>query len=144
MVRSRRLYEATSHYPRYFQRPRWPGEARDSALNHGFARPGPNRSYQKTVTFLALSAYPMRSGGFQIVEILELIETASHIARIAIERDRAQAALTRAFDEIAKSEAELRTIIDAIPQLIVALGTDGNCLYATSGIAGVRAAGCGR
>src|SRR6202158_834229 len=36
----------------------------------------------------------------------------------------------RAFEEIAKSEAELRTIIDAIPQLIIALEPDGLFHYA--------------
>jgi PAS domain S-box-containing protein len=61
---------------------------------------------------------------------LRLIESASHIAVIAIEGERSLAALTKAFDEIARSEAELRTIVDAIPQLIVTLGADGNFLYA--------------
>jgi PAS domain S-box-containing protein len=65
---------------------------------------------------------------------LRLIEDAGHIAVIAIEGERSQAALTRAFDEIAKSEAELRTIIDAIPQLIIAIGTDGNFLYANQAL----------
>ena len=42
------------------------------------------------------------------------------------DRKRAEGQLERAFDEKAKSEAELRTIIDAIPQLIIAIGADGN------------------
>src|SRR5712671_2552204 len=46
------------------------------------------------------------------------------------DRKRAEGELERAFEEIAKSEAELRTIIDAIPQVIVALGADGNFLSA--------------
>jgi len=46
------------------------------------------------------------------------------------DRRRAEGELEKAFDKIAKSEAELRTIIDAIPQLIVALGADGNFLSA--------------
>jgi PAS domain S-box-containing protein len=50
------------------------------------------------------------------------------------ERKRAEAALTSAFDEIAKSEAELRTIIDAIPQLIIALGADGSFLNANQAV----------
>src|SRR6266481_2164816 len=54
---------------------------------------------------------------------IQLIDYASRIAGIAIERDRSQSALT-------KSEAELRTIIDAIPQLIIAVGADGTFLYA--------------
>jgi formate hydrogenlyase transcriptional activator len=54
---------------------------------------------------------------------IQLIDYASRIAGIAIERERSRSALT-------KSEAELRTIIDAIPQLIVAVGADGTFLYA--------------
>ena len=50
------------------------------------------------------------------------------------ERKRNEAALTRAFEEIAKSEAELRTIIDAIPQLIVALRPDGTFLSANQAV----------
>jgi PAS domain S-box-containing protein len=65
---------------------------------------------------------------------LRLIEGAGHIAVIAIEGERSQAALTRAFDEIAKSETELRTIVDAIPQLIIAIGTDGNFQYANQAV----------
>jgi formate hydrogenlyase transcriptional activator len=65
---------------------------------------------------------------------LRLIEGAGHIAVIAIEGERSQAALTPAFDEIAKSEAELRTIIDAIPQLVVAIGADGTFLYANQAV----------
>jgi PAS domain S-box-containing protein len=40
------------------------------------------------------------------------------------DRKRAERELKKAFDEKAKSEAELRTILDAIPQLIVAMDTD--------------------
>ncbi len=46
------------------------------------------------------------------------------------DRKRAEGELAKAFEEKARSEAELRTIIDAIPQLIVAHGTDGSVLYA--------------
>jgi hypothetical protein len=52
----------------------------------------------------------------------KLVEQMTHLAAVVIERKRNEAALTSAFEEIAKSEAELRTIIDAIPQLIVACG----------------------
>ena len=50
------------------------------------------------------------------------------------ERKRDEAALATAFGEIAKSEAELRTIIDAIPQLIVAIGSDGQFLSANQAV----------
>src|SRR6476646_10007246 len=60
---------------------------------------------------------------------LALLEQAEHIALIAIERDRAQTALTEALAEVRQSEAELRTIVDMIPQLIAVLAPDGQALY---------------
>src|SRR5258705_6152685 len=39
-----------------------------------------------------------------------------------------------AFEKINQSEAELRTIIDAIPQLIIAIGADGTFLYANQAV----------
>jgi PAS domain S-box-containing protein len=45
-------------------------------------------------------------------------------------RKRAEGELAKAFEEKTKSESELRTIIDAIPQLIFAIGTDGKYMYA--------------
>ncbi len=42
---------------------------------------------------------------------IQLIDYASRIAGIAIERDRSQTALTRAFEQIEKSEAQLRHIV---------------------------------
>jgi len=60
---------------------------------------------------------------------LALLEQAEHIALIAIERARAQTALTEALAEVRKSEAELRTIVDMIPQLIAVLAPDGQALY---------------
>jgi formate hydrogenlyase transcriptional activator len=65
---------------------------------------------------------------------LQLIEGAGHVAVIAIEGERARTALTKAFDRVAKSEAELRTIIDAIPQLVTVLGPDGNNLYSNQAV----------
>ena len=50
------------------------------------------------------------------------------------ERKCAETALASAFEDIARSEAELRTIIDAIPQLIVALGPDGQFLSANQAV----------
>src|SRR5258705_1529564 len=58
---------------------------------------------------------------------IQLIDYAGRIAGIAIERERSRSALT-------KSEAELRTIIDAIPQLIIAVGADGTFLYANQAV----------
>jgi formate hydrogenlyase transcriptional activator len=50
------------------------------------------------------------------------------------DRKRAEDGLEKAFAKIAKSEAELRTIIDLIPQLITAVGTDGIFLYANQAV----------
>jgi PAS domain S-box-containing protein len=50
------------------------------------------------------------------------------------DRKRNEAALASAFEDLAKSEAELRTIIDAIPQLIVALRRDGTFLSANQAL----------
>jgi formate hydrogenlyase transcriptional activator len=50
------------------------------------------------------------------------------------ERKRAEDELRKAFEKIAKSEAELRTIIDLIPQLITAVGADGNFLYSNQAV----------
>jgi formate hydrogenlyase transcriptional activator len=60
---------------------------------------------------------------------MQLIDYASRIAGIAIERDRSKSALTLAFETIKKSETELREIVDAIPQAITVLDSDGNVLY---------------
>src|SRR5262245_26271156 len=46
-----------------------------------------------------------------------LIEQFTHIASIAIERQRSQEDLRNALDEIQKSESKLRQVIDAIPAL---------------------------
>src|SRR6266849_23753 len=60
---------------------------------------------------------------------IQLIDYASRIAGIAVERDRSQTALTKAFEQIEKSEAQLRHIVDAIPQMIAVLNPDGTVLY---------------
>src|SRR5215472_9691398 len=60
---------------------------------------------------------------------IQLIAYASHIAGIAIERDRSSTALNIAFEEIRKSEGQLRQTVDAIPQTVVVLGADGSVIY---------------
>jgi formate hydrogenlyase transcriptional activator len=45
------------------------------------------------------------------------------------DRKRAERELKKAFDEKAKSETELRTLLDAIPQLIVAMDADATFLH---------------
>jgi formate hydrogenlyase transcriptional activator len=60
---------------------------------------------------------------------VRLIDYASRVAGIAIERSRSQVALQQAFEEIRKSEGQLRQITDAIPQTVVVLGPDGSVVY---------------
>src|ERR1700682_460134 len=60
---------------------------------------------------------------------IQLIDDASRIAGIAIERDRSKSALAVAFEKIKKSEAELRQIVDVIPQAIVVMTPDGKAIY---------------
>ena len=60
---------------------------------------------------------------------MQLIDNASRIAGIAIERERSETALKVAFEEIKKSEGQLRQMVDAIPQTIVVLGADGSVGY---------------
>ena len=107
---------------------------RDVALSHGlraaWSQSLLSKNQQVLGTFGMYYAEPRTPSETD----LRLIEAAGHIAVIAIDGERSQAALTRAFDEIAKSEAELRTIIDAIPQLIIAIGPDGKFLYANQAV----------
>jgi PAS domain S-box-containing protein len=56
---------------------------------------------------------------------IQLIDYASRIAGIAIERDRSQAALTLAFEKIRANEQSLRLIVDAIPGFLCTLSGAG-------------------
>ena len=112
--------------------PLWSGPAekyRRMALQHGLhtARSVPivseNGTLLGTFGLHHTKAHPVAG------DELALLEQAEHIALIAIERDRAQTALTEALAEVRKSEAELRTIVDMIPQLIAVLAPDGQALY---------------
>ena len=112
----------------------WPDEFKDLAIRNGiraaWSEPILTKDGEVLGTFALYASEPRIPTDAEI----ELIEAAGHIALIAIERQRSRAALTTALHEIAKSEGELRTIIDAIPQLIVAIGTDGNLLYANQAL----------
>src|SRR5580692_4714364 len=66
---------------------------------------------------------PQRDAGGRIVRWYNLVTDID-------DRKRAEGELGEAFEKIAKSEADLRTIIDAIPQLIVAIGPEGTFLSA--------------
>jgi formate hydrogenlyase transcriptional activator len=106
------------------------GAALSCGLRAAWSQPLLSKNQQVLGTFGMYYAEPRSPSEAD----LRLIEGAAHIAVIAIEGERSQAALTTALDEIAKSEAELRTIIDAIPQLIIAIGIDGNFLYGNQAV----------
>src|SRR5580704_2375569 len=61
---------------------------------------------------------------------IQLLDYASRIAGIAIERERSHSALTMAFEKIKESEAELWQIVDTIAQLVIFLNPDGRALHA--------------
>src|SRR5271170_2593705 len=60
---------------------------------------------------------------------IQLIDYASRIAGIAIERERSQVELETALEESKKSEGQLRQLVDAIPEFLVVLGPDGSIEY---------------
>jgi formate hydrogenlyase transcriptional activator len=60
---------------------------------------------------------------------IQLIDDASQIAGIAIERDRSQEALKSAFEEIRNSEVRLLKIIDTIPTLAWCSLPDGTGIF---------------
>jgi formate hydrogenlyase transcriptional activator len=112
--------------------PLWSGPAeqyRSTALRHGlrtaWSVPIVSDNGELLGTFGLHHAQPKSVGE----EDIELLEKAGRIALIAIERTQAQTALTNALAEVKKSEAELRTIVEMIPQMIAVLAPDGQALY---------------
>ena len=107
---------------------------RDLALRNGlraaWSQPLLSKDQQLLGTFAMYYAEPRIPSESD----LQLIEGAGHVAVIAIEGERARAALAKAVEEIKKSEAQLRTIIDAIPQFVTALAPDGKNLYANHAV----------
>jgi formate hydrogenlyase transcriptional activator len=106
----------------------------DIALAHGlraaWSQPLLSKSQEVLGTFAIFYAEPRSPSESD----LRLIEGAGHVAVIAIEGERTRTALAKASEGIKKSEAELRTIIDAMPQLILAVGADGTFLYANQAV----------
>src|SRR5216683_6367503 len=113
--------------------PLW-ADYRELALAHGlraaWSQPLLSKDHEMLGTFAMYYGEPRTPSESD----LQLIEGAGHVAVIAIEGERARAALAKASEEIRKSEAQLRTIIDAIPQLVTALAPDGTNLYANQAV----------
>ena len=62
-----------------------------------------------------------------------LLDQISHIASIALERERAQRSLTQALEELRQSERQLRTMIDSIPGYIWRTTPDGTVDFLNQG-----------
>ena len=95
--------------------PLWSGSAeqyRRMALRHGLHTAWSVPIVSENGTLLGTFGLHHTKAHSVGADELELLEEAGHIALIAIERDRAQAALTEAFAEVRKSESELRTVVD--------------------------------
>src|SRR5467141_5411938 len=109
--------------------PRWPDEARDLALTHGFraawSEPLISKDGEVLGTFCVSYAEPRTPNSRD----LELITEAGHIALIAIELERSHRALKNALAEIKNSEDRLRTIIDTIPALAWSARPDGSAEF---------------
>ena len=98
--------------------PIWREEYRDVALKNGiraaWSQPILTKDSQVLGTFAIYSAEPR----VPTDEDLAVIEGAARVVLIAIERQRSQEALKSALDEVQKSEAKLRQVIDTIPTLV--------------------------
>ncbi|MFY3742508.1 sigma-54-dependent Fis family transcriptional regulator [Anaeromyxobacter sp. Red801] len=103
---------------------------RDLALKQGlraaWSEPLLSRENEVLGTFAMYYSTPRRP----TENDLRLIEGAVHVAIVAIEGERAQAALTTAFEKLRQDERELREIVDAIPHTIAVLDPEGSTLYA--------------
>src|SRR5882762_8583230 len=104
-------------------------QLRDLALNHGLRASWSQPLLSKDNDVLGTFAMYYGAPRSPSTRELRLIEDAGHIAVIAIEGERSQAALKKAFLEIQTSEHRLRTILDAIPTQAWSLSTDGRVDY---------------
>src|SRR6266850_496636 len=106
-----------------------PAESLDIAMAHGirasWSQPLISKQNEVLGTFAMFYGAPRSPSSRE----LRLIEDAGHIAVIAIEGERSQAALKNAFLEVQTSERRLRTILDAIPTQAWSVRADGTVAY---------------
>src|ERR1700730_3306903 len=109
--------------------PRWPDDARDLALSHGFcagwSEPLISKDGEVLGTFCMSYAEPRIPNSRD----LEVIEAAGHITLVAIELERSHLALKKALVEIKNSEDRLQTIVDTIPALAWSARPDGSAEF---------------
>jgi formate hydrogenlyase transcriptional activator len=112
--------------------PLWSGageEYRRVALSHGLRAAVSVPLLSKSKQLMGTFALYYTSARRPTPDDRRLVEGAARVALIAIERDRSRAALNDAIAEIKKSEAELRTIVSMIPQIVVVLAPDGTTIF---------------
>ena len=113
--------------------PLWSGspadEYREIALRNGlratWSQPVISKSDELLGTFAMYYAEPKSPSASD----LQLIEGAGHIALIATETERSRGWLTKAFDEVRRSKAELETILNTIPTVAWRGEQDGSINY---------------
>jgi formate hydrogenlyase transcriptional activator len=108
--------------------PKW-ADFKDAAVSAGFRAAWSNPIVSHEGRVQGTFGMHYREVRYPSPGEIQLIDYASRIAGIAIERDRSREALRTAFDEIKKSEGQLRQMVDAIPQTMVVLGPDGSAVY---------------
>src|SRR5713226_795929 len=109
--------------------PRWPDDARDLTLSHGFSAAWSEPLISKDGEVLGTFAMYYHEPRTPQSSDFELIDAAGHIVLIAIELERSHLALKNALVEIKNSENRLRTIIDTIPALAWSARPDGSAEF---------------
>ena len=103
----------------------WPEQYRDLAIRNGIRAAWSEPILTKDNEVLGTFALYSHQARVPAEEDLALIKGAGHIARIAIERQRSQETLRNALDQVQRSEARLRQVIDTIPTLAWCNLSDG-------------------
>src|SRR5207244_1768656 len=107
-------------------------EHRAAALSHGLRASWSNPILSSDGRVLGTFCIYGREKRSPSEQDLGLIEKATHLARVAIERDRAEAAVRR-------SEEKYRDLINASPDAICVVDADAKCVLVNP--AGVKLAG---
>src|SRR5438552_19122960 len=107
-------------------------EHRAAALNHGLRASWSNPILSSEGKVLGTFCIYERETRSPNLHDLEVIEKATYLARVAIERDRAET-------DLRTSEEKYRDLINASPDAICAMDADGRCLLVNP--AGVELAG---
>jgi len=102
---------------------------RDQALRHGLRAAWSMPLVSKTHQVLGTFGMYYREPRAPTARDMAWAEGAAQLAVIAIESERAQAALQQALADIQGSEDRLRTIIDTIPALVWCFRPDGTVNY---------------